>query len=333
MSSTMQPHDRLIRDLLSNTKRAAQYLTSVLPSSITEAYDFERLRRVPTDFVTPRFREKRVDMLLFVPRRGAAAGDRSAGLLLYVLFEHLSTPDPLTPLRLLGYQVTLWEQWLRDLPREHSRVGLRLPPILPLVLYQGKATWTVAPDMQAMLNLDGLQESTREALMPYLVNQRYMLQNLGTTRDEDIGPRGMVRVTLLMMKHIKSRDILRVLASLQQELAEEIANDRAGEAISDLHEVRMVLRYILMASEYVDTRQLADAVEPLGEQIKEIAVTEGERLIATGFRKGLEEGLEKGRREERLSMARNLLREGMAPETVARLTKLPLSQVKGLALS
>ncbi len=49
-----------------------------------------------------------------------------------------------------------------------------------------------------------------------------------------------------------------------------------------------------------------------------------------GFEEGISIGLERGSYETKLETARNLLSEGLAPQMVARCTKLPLDVVKGL---
>lgn len=62
----------------------------------------------------------------------SSATPDAAGLLLYILFEHQSTPDPLMPYRMLRYALRIWDRWLT----EHE--GARsLPPLLPLVLFHG----------------------------------------------------------------------------------------------------------------------------------------------------------------------------------------------------
>ena len=50
-----------------------------------------------------------------------------------------------------------------------------------------------------------------------------------------------------------------------------------------------------------------------------------------GERKGREEGLQEGRKEERLSNAVNFLRAGVPAETVAKATGLSLETVQDLA--
>ena len=49
-----------------------------------------------------------------------------------------------------------------------------------------------------------------------------------------------------------------------------------------------------------------------------------------GLEEGRQEGREEGMAEKALSAAKNLLAEGIAPETVARCVDIPLEEVKAL---
>ncbi|MDQ2993481.1 MAG: transposase [Pseudomonadota bacterium] len=55
-------------------------------------------------------------------------------------------------------------------------------------------------------------------------------------------------------------------------------------------------------------------------------MTLGERLIDRGHQKGLQEGLFKGK----LEVAQRLLAEGLDPTFVARITGIPLDEIKAL---
>ena len=57
---------------------------------------------------------------------------------------------------------------------------------------------------------------------------------------------------------------------------------------------------------------------------------EWDREMACMRAKGREEGREEGARQNALETAENLLKEGDAPEKVARCTGLPLEQVQDL---
>ena len=90
--------------------------------------------------------------LLFSVRMGGR------GTLLYLLFEHQSSPDPAMPQRLPGYVMEI-------LTQHHKAQGFPLPPVLPLVLHQGPDAWNVST---AFEDLFELPEDLAPALQPFL---------------------------------------------------------------------------------------------------------------------------------------------------------------------
>ncbi|MCG5531799.1 Rpn family recombination-promoting nuclease/putative transposase, partial [Halorhodospira halochloris] len=62
---------------------------------------------------------------------------------LYVLIEHKSAPDPGTPVQLLGYLQRIWRRYAEQSAEGRAARYRRLPPIIPLVIYNGKPAWSV----------------------------------------------------------------------------------------------------------------------------------------------------------------------------------------------
>lgn len=82
--------------------------------------------------------------LMFCSRPSVHSG-RDAYL--YVLIEHQSTPDRLMALRMLGYQLRIWERHLAR-PEQRSRTR-PLPLIIPVVIYQGRRQWIAPTDLRS----------------------------------------------------------------------------------------------------------------------------------------------------------------------------------------
>ena len=85
---------------------------------------------------------------------------------------------------------------------------------------------------------------------------------------------------------------------------------------------------------------LKDYLERKGGEVLSILMTEydyatdiavkQEEAYAIGHNEGILVGIEQGAYQKSLETARNLLSEGLAPQMVARCTKLPLDVVQGL---
>ena len=72
-------------------------------------------------------------------------------------------------------------------------------------------------------------------------------------------------------------------------------------------------------------RQVAEKLEP---QQQEHIMYIGEALMAQGKQEGRQEGIAKGRQEERYAVASNMLKEGTDPGFIHRVTRLPLEEIQ-----
>lgn len=91
-----QPHDCLFRALLDSPARAAALIRDHLPPDILRIMAPTPPRPIDGTFIDEDLQGTRTDRLFAVD----LTDGRPA--LLYVLLEHKSSPDPRTPLQLLG---------------------------------------------------------------------------------------------------------------------------------------------------------------------------------------------------------------------------------------
>lgn len=103
------PHDRFFRRVFSDPEHAAGELRAILPAELSARVDWSSLRLVPGSYVDAELSDLRSDVLF-----AATLGDQE--ILFYVLLEHQSTAPDWMPLKLLGYMVRIWEDYLRDNP-------------------------------------------------------------------------------------------------------------------------------------------------------------------------------------------------------------------------
>lgn len=104
-------HDAVFRRILGDPAHAAAELRAVLPAALVERLDLDRLARVSASFVDASLRWRHSDLLFTVGLDGGEA-------FVYVLVEHQSGTDPLTPSRRLasicrvsGSFSMIWPVW------------------------------------------------------------------------------------------------------------------------------------------------------------------------------------------------------------------------------
>ena len=123
-------------------------------------------------------------------------------MLLYLLFEHQSTDDPLMAFRLLRYMVRIWDEHLRDHPG-----ATRLPAILPLVLHHSPDGWTSPTDFHALLDLDlDLDAAALLLVAAHVPSFRFLLDDVSAESDEDLRARAMTalgRLVLFCLRHAR----------------------------------------------------------------------------------------------------------------------------------
>jgi hypothetical protein len=112
------------------------------------------------------------DLVWRIPRRDG--GDAYAMLLL----EFQSTPDPWMALRMLVYAGLLWQHLVRE---QRLLPDGRLPPILPVVLYNGDARWRASVELRDLIGAPAASPLWR-----WQPQMRYHLIDEGSFRTEDL---------------------------------------------------------------------------------------------------------------------------------------------------
>ncbi|MCY4485408.1 MAG: Rpn family recombination-promoting nuclease/putative transposase [Spirochaetaceae bacterium] len=120
-TAVSQPHDKYFQRVFSNEQDAASLLRTCVPRPLADTLKWPTLSLLRGRFVDDDWRRNETDMLYSVERQGT-----ETPVLVYVLLEHQSTPDPWLRLRLLGYCVQVWQQWHRTHENDE-----RLPLLVP----------------------------------------------------------------------------------------------------------------------------------------------------------------------------------------------------------
>ncbi len=108
-----------------------------IPDEWLHSLDYATLERVNASYVTEDFKQREDDIVWKVKVGGQ-------WVYLYLLIEFQSSVDKYMALRMMVYQGLLYQDLIKS--GDVLKDGL-LPPILPIVLYNGKDRWTAATDV------------------------------------------------------------------------------------------------------------------------------------------------------------------------------------------
>jgi predicted transposase/invertase (TIGR01784 family) len=219
--SLHQPHDKLFKSAFGEPSTAAAFLRWEIPPALSSAIDWDNLRLEPGSFVDSHYRQSESDLLFSAP-------SSTSECFVYLLFEHQLAPDPWIALRLLRYQVRIWETWRKNHPKRE-----RLPVILPVVLAQNAEVWKISPQFSTLLDIPEPLAAELSGMVPDFT---FRLIQLADMEFEAIRGTPAGILTLRVMK-----------AERLEKLLEDIVWDEALFLRVPQEIIELLIRYILDA--------------------------------------------------------------------------------------
>lgn len=300
-------HDTGYKALFSHPEMVADLIRGFVHEEWVRELDFSSLERVPASFVTPGMRRRESDILW----RVRLGGQR--WVYVYLLLEFQSTVDPFMALRLLVYVGLLYQHLLQEHQLTDSG---KLPPVLPLVLYNGYAPWAAALDVADLI------EEVPGGLERYRPQLRYCLLDERRTATAELESLRNLAAALFRLEKGAPEEFQRVVAALAEWLNEpQMAELQRTFAVW----ARMMLQDRIPGAEIPEMVNLEEVKKMLAERVDEWA------------RDWQEQGREQGRREElekgRAALVRQLeKRFGPLPEEARqRIDALDLEAIVDLS--
>jgi hypothetical protein len=186
--------------------------------------------------------------------------------------------------RILTYVGLLYQDLIKtgQLPERQQ-----LPPVLPIVLYNGERRW------QAAESLGGLLQAVPEGLQIYQPEQRYLLVDEGGYSKAELEQLNNVTAALIRAEMADNREeLIRVLANLIVWLPMENQRD-LRRAFKEWFN-RILLPRRMPDTEFDDVRDLTEIQTMLAERVKDWTRNWREEGFKAGIEQGREQGMEEG---------------------------------------
>ena len=259
-------------------------LRSIFPAETLGAVDCPTLGRLPTGYVGDDFQQRHGDAVWRVRLR---PGDgRGEWLYVLVLLEFQSTTDAIMALRVLQYTAMLYHELLRG---RGVKPG-ELPPVLPVVLYNGEREWKAATEMRELIAEPGPN------LLPYQPSQRHMVLDERRASADDRQLRRLTRAVVLLEQSRSPADLLRVAGLLKDWLGSK-GRQELKRAFAD---------WLWLLWRHLERRGGEPPAVPPELTLEDMKMTLEERVITwrePWIRQGIEQGIQQG-----LDCERGLLR-------------------------
>ena len=266
-----------------------------IPDAWLHSLDYSTLEKMPGSYITDDLRQRADDVVWRVKADGE-------WMYLYLLIEFQSSVDSWMAVRIMTYVGLLYQDLIR---RGEVPGGKRLPPVLPIVIYNGDAKWTAATDIATLIpKVPGL-------VAKYLPKLEYLLIDENQYAEADLAELKNLVAAIIRIEHPENEGALLALIDLVNDLLQGNTELKRTFAIW--------IRAVLL-------RQSKDSlVLPKVQDLKELKMTLAERFDQwaqkyeqKGLEKGLEQGIERGiEKGEALLLQRQLTRRfGTLPSDV-----------------
>ena len=245
--------------MFSKPQHARAPLRYILGEHLADTFDWSSLRLEPGTHVDERFRDSLSDLLFSVRRR-----DSAARTLAYLLWDHQSSPDTMMPLRLLCYG----GRALHDYTERSDAVRGYVPPLIPVLLYQGSKAWP------GPFQLSELHVRSGEPALPVFMDLRMIVHELG---DDSLPAHDLTTLTRAALRLMR----LAAMGRLDGNHAAVIAGwITAVHRAHGYAAFRVLMEYIARASKQEDI--VDELIEHASEDMEEEFFSAADKLEARG---------------------------------------------------
>ena len=165
-------HDSSYKHLFSHPEMVADLLRGFVHEEWVAQLDFATLEKMNGSYVSDDLQQRQEDVVWRV-RWG------KEWLYVYILIEFQSSVDPFMAVRIMIYLGLLYQ----DLIRSRCLTGDGgLPPVLPVVLYNGQRRWNAATNVKDLIG------EVPGGLGRYRPEVRYLLLDEGRYSDSELAP-------------------------------------------------------------------------------------------------------------------------------------------------
>jgi predicted transposase/invertase (TIGR01784 family) len=245
---------------------AVDFLENYLPNSILKEIDLTDIKVAKDSFIDKELEESFSDILYNVSIDGKEG-------FVYLLFEHKSYFDKMTPVQMLGYILDIWKLYDKQNKNE------KLPPIIPILIYHGNRKWKYGNSLSELI------EATSEAISDYIPGYNYLLYDFSNYSDAEIKGQIKLRLFLKLISHIFDDDFDKGLREVLPLLIE------LREKTTGLEYIETVVKYILNIGEEISLNELDQKAKNISAEGSAVIMTIAEKIYHDGKEEGKVENM------------------------------------------
>jgi len=308
---TTQIHDRGYQLLFSNPEIFRQLLESFVKQPWVSQLDFSRCEKLNKSFISKDYEKRESDLIYKVPWQECDA-------YIVILVEFQSTVQRFMAVRVWRYLAEFYTDWIET---HHPLAHEKLPPIFPIVLYNGEETWTAPENLSALIeNNELLGEFGLQFKYFKVIENEFTVEAL-------LKIRNIVSTLFLAEVHYDEELLLEELLPLfRREKRHAISLFINWLKQLYLHGRLREQDYREFEAIYHNESEVSMFIKSL-HQAREETFLQG---VREGESKGKLEGKLEGKQEIQAEVVRAMLLEGFEISVIAKITRLSIDEIHRL---
>ena len=213
----MGTHDLSHKEFYSHPENVKDLLQGFVALDCVKEFDFNTLERENGSYVEKEKGERHDDIVWRLKWH-------DTWVYVYIIIEFQSEIDETMPIRIMSYVSLLLLSLYTNKKLDYGK-NRKLPPVLPIVLYNGKETWNVAKNVRDMI------ETGAESMQKYVPNCSYYFidETHPEANEKDTVGDGLANSVVASMKLQRSlgtSQLQEFLTELNQILRDENIKDK-----------------------------------------------------------------------------------------------------------
>lgn len=296
MDKIYQVYDRAYKQLFSNHELFRELLESFVKLDWIKKIDFSKLELVDKTFISEKYAKTESDIIYKVKLID------DTEIYIYVLLEFQSSVDKFMPVRCLNYITNLYLDMIKE-----KGESISLPPIFPLVLYNGDEKWNHSNKVSDFIKNNNI-------LGNYGINFEIFLLKENTYSLQELLEIGNIVSTLFITESYYNSELV------YQEV----------QKILDKYGITIPLKLFLNYFRQMSKNEKVDIIN--NSELEKLYKTKEEvnSMLLTAVRKEKDDLRKEGEVIGIKKTAKNLLKMGLSVAQIAEATGLSVEEIEKL---
>ncbi len=301
-NQTANYHDTGYKEIFSHPEMVQQLIEGFAPKEIAQLLDFTTLKQHPGHYITPIFDTKAEDVVWSVKAQLEPAGE-PVEIYLYILLEFQSKVDHTMPVRFMHYIANFYSHLHKN---KQLKPTDSLPPVFPIVLYNGNPRWT------AKTNLTDMIHPVPDILKPYQPSLSYYLIDEGRYTEAQLEQIPTPISAVFSLEN--ATDDQKMLQAIHR--AAQIIQLQKGtrKEVIDKVLTRWLKRHLQKQGAQVNIEKIESLTEETGmlaenmENWKQnLIIQSRQEGIQQGMQQGMQKGVQQGLHQGKMTFAKKMI--------------------------